>query len=167
MVWRVGSAVRSIFSPKKLGFISITYTDTNNICNSIPRASPSLSNLSIHRALTLYMRMHAEKAVYIQNDKNLDVQRFIYFTILCVCLQMSVCTYVCVYRYALLYMYFKARRGHGKPFFYHSLTIPLSQHLSLNLGLSFSQLSYKPASPSAPPSLWRDEIIGIYKTHSS
>lgn len=117
MVWRVGSAVRSIFSPKELGFISITYTDTHNICNSIPGASPSLSNLSIHQALTLYMRMHAEKALHIQNDKNLDVQRFIYFTILCVCLQMSVCTYVCVYRYALSYIYFKARRGHGKPFF--------------------------------------------------
>lgn len=40
---------------------------------------------------------------------------------------------------------------------YHSLSIPLRQGLSLDLGLAFSQLDWKPASPTillSPPPLW-------------
>lgn len=76
---------------------------------------------------------------------------------------------VCVFRCAFTDMHsficVLSQKRALETLFYHSLT--LHQHLFLNLGLSFSQLSYKPASPSAPPSLRRDEIIGIYKTHSS
>lgn len=40
---------------------------------------------------------------------------------------------------------------------FHSLSIPLRQGLSLSLGLAFSQLGWKPASPVillSPPPLW-------------
>lgn len=48
---------------EELGSISIIYTDTHNTCTSTPRASASLSNLSTHQALKLYMHMHAEEAL--------------------------------------------------------------------------------------------------------